>query len=281
MNRLYLTFEGPDVGESGLPVDAFTHALTGMQDAMRLMVEHLGGRQPGPGQPPRWVREQSRLRLTAVLPGSLVAELTLAPPDGQLRLEDHAEQAFTAICNWDGSEDSTLPPAVSDRLYEIPAALPEDVRIWLGSAETRRKIEITRPRPAARSVSQNEEALLYGWLKEVNWHRGTAQLHDFTGSYGRLSFTDEHAQDMQRLATQYVEIRGRGQFNQSGNWTTVSVEEITLTRSWREPFSVDEFLNESSPPIFDPDNLVTASEPFDVDEFVGIIHAGRDEGGKE
>ena len=228
MNRLYLSFEGPHVSEVGLPVDAFTHALTGMQDAMRLMVEHLGGRQPGPGQPPRWVREQSRLQLTAVLPGSLVAELTLAPPDGQLRLEDHAEQAFTAICNWDGSEDSTLPPAVSDRLCEIPAALPEDVRIWLGSAETRRKIEITRPRPAARSVSQNEEALLYGWLKEVNWHRGTAQLHDFTGSYGRLSFTDEHAQDMQRLATQYVEIRGRGQFNQSGNWTTVSVEEITL-----------------------------------------------------
>ena len=52
MNRLYLTFEGPDIGESGLPVDAFAHALTGMQDAMRLMVEHLGGRPPGPGQPP-------------------------------------------------------------------------------------------------------------------------------------------------------------------------------------------------------------------------------------
>ena len=47
MNRLYLTFEGQHVGESGLPVDAFAHALTGMQDAMRLMVEHLGGRQPG------------------------------------------------------------------------------------------------------------------------------------------------------------------------------------------------------------------------------------------
>ncbi len=34
MNRLYLTFEGQHVGESGLPVDAFAHALTGMQDAM-------------------------------------------------------------------------------------------------------------------------------------------------------------------------------------------------------------------------------------------------------
>ena len=36
-----------------------------------------------------------------------------------------------------------------------------------------------------------------------------------------------------------------------------------------------------NPKIFDPDNLVTASEPFDVDEFVAIIHAGRDEGRKD
>ena len=151
MNRLYLTFEGPHVGEAGLPVDAFIHALTGMQDATRLMVELLGGRQPGPGQPPRWVRDQSSLQLTAVRPGSLVAELTLAPPDGQLPFEDYVEQALTAICNWDGSQDSTLPTAVTDRLCDMPSALPMDVRLWLGSAETPRRIEITRPRPAARS----------------------------------------------------------------------------------------------------------------------------------
>ena len=281
MNRLYLTFEGPHVGEAGLPVDAFIHALTGMQDATRLMVELLGGRQPGPGQPPRWVRDQSSLQLTAVRPGSLVAELTLAPPDRQLPFEDYAEQAFTAICNWDGSQDSSLPTAVTDRLCDMPSALPIDVRLWLGSAETPRRIEITRPRPAARSVPQSEEALLYGWLKEVNWYRGTAQLHDYSGSYVRLRFTGEHAQNMQRLARQHVEIRGHGKFNQSGDWTTVSVEQIAAARSWEQPFDMDEFLNDPNPKIFDPDNLVTASEPFDVDEFVGIIHAGRGEGRKD
>ena len=129
MNRLYLTFEGQHVGESGLPVDAFAHALTGMQDAMRLMVEHLGGRQPGPGQPPRWVREQSNLQLTTVRPGSLVVELTVAAPDRQLPLENYAEQAVKAIYGWDGSQDSTLPPAVTDRLCDIPSALPADVRV--------------------------------------------------------------------------------------------------------------------------------------------------------
>ena len=252
-----------------------------MQDATRLMVEHSGGRQPGPGQPSRWVRDQSSLQLTAVRPGSLVAELTLAPPDRQLPFEDYAEQAFTAICNWDGSQDSSLPTAVTDKLCDMPSALPMDVRLWLGSAETPRRIEITRPRPAARSVPQSEEALLYGWLKEVNWYRGTAQLHDYSGSYVRLRFTGEHAQNMQRLARQHVEIRGHGKFNQSGDWTTVSVEQIAAARSWGEPFDMEEFLNDPYPKIFDSDNLVTASEPFDVDEFVGIIHAGRDKGRKD
>ena len=281
MNRLYLTFEGQHVGESGLPVDAFAHALTGMQDAMRLMVEHLGGRQPGPGQPPRWVREQSSLQLTTVRPGSLVVELTVAAPDRQLPLENYAEQAVKAIYGWDGSQDSTLPPAVTDRLCDIPSALPADVRLWLGSADMLRRTEIKRSSVTARSVSQSEEALLQGWLREVNWYRGTAQLYDYTGSYVRLRFSEEHAQDMQRLATQFVEVRGRGQFDPKGNWTNVTVEQIASTRSWREPFDMDEFLNEPDPKIFDPDNLVTASEPFDVDEFVRIIHAGRDEGRKE
>ena len=86
---------------------------------------------------------------------------------------------------------------------------------------------------------------------------------------------------MQRLATQHVEVRGRGQFNRKGDWTTISVEQITAARSWGEPFDMDEFLNDPDPKIFNPDNLVTASEPFDVDEFVRVIHAGRDEGRKE
>ena len=281
MNQLYLTFEGPGVSEDGLPVDGFIAALAGIQDAMRLMVEHLGGRPPGPGRPPDWVRAQSCLQLTAARPGSLVAELTLAPPDGQLHLQDYAEQALNAICNWDGNQDSTLPAVVTDSLCNMPSALPADVRLWLGSVHNPRKTEIRRPRRAADGGPQSEEAFLQGWLKEVNWYRGTAQLHDYTGTYVSLRFTAEHAQDMLRLATQHVEVRGGGQFNSSGDWTTVSVEEITATRSWREPFSLDKFLNDPNPKIFDPDKLVTASEPFDVDEFIRIIHAGRDVGREE
>ena len=282
MNKLFLTFEGPHIGESGLPVDAFAQALTGMQDAIRLMVEHLGGRQPGPGQPPRWVREQSSLQLTAVRPGSLVAELALGAPDGQLPMENYAEEAVEAIYNWDGDQDSSLPPAVANRLCDIPSALPADVRLWLGGADTLRKTEIRRPSAAAaHSVPQSEEALLQGWLREVNWHRGTAQLHDYAGSFVRLRFSEEHAEDMQRLARQHVEVRGHGRFNQKGDWTPITVRQISTGHPSGESLDLDEFLNDPNPKIFDADNLVTASEPFDVDEFVNIIHTGRDEGGEE
>ena len=122
---------------------------------------------------------------------------------------------------------------------------------------------------------------MQGWLREVNWHRGTAQIHDYAVSFVRLRFSEEHAQDMQRLARRHVEVRGNGQFNKQGDWTSVVVEQITATRSWGEPFDMDKFLNDPNPKIFDSDNLVTASEPFDVDDFVNIIHSGRDEGGKE
>ena len=42
--------------------------------------------------------------------------------------------------------------------------------------------------PVSRSRTDTEEALLTGWLKEVNWHRGAAQLHDSAGSYVSLRF---------------------------------------------------------------------------------------------
>ena len=43
-----------------------------------------------------------------------------------------------------------------------------------------------------------------------------------------------------------------------------------------ECFDMDQFLHEAKPRIFDPDGSVTASEGFDVDDFVRTIHEGRD-----
>ena len=53
------------------------------------------------------------------------------------------------------------------------------------------------------------------------------------------------------------------------------VEQISGTRSYRKPFDMEAFRNNPDPKIFDPDDMVTVSEPFDVDEFLRTIYEGR------
>lgn len=79
-DQICVTIEDPGDAGEGAPVAAVVAALAGVEDAMRLMVEHLGDRQPGPGRPPNWVRDQSRLRVTAIRPGPAVADLQLDAP---------------------------------------------------------------------------------------------------------------------------------------------------------------------------------------------------------
>ena len=276
-NQLYVTFDGATVSKHGVPVDDFAATLEGIQDAMRLMVEHLGDRRPGPGQPPKWVRDQSGLRIAAKHPGSLVAELVLEPPpDGQTYLDSFGPQAMVALQNWDGNEDSNLPRPVTDKLYEISQALSDGVRLWLGSADVPRKVEVKPREHAANPPRETADALLHGWLKEVNWEKRTAQLHRGAGDYVSLRFDSTLDDEMLGLATQYVAVRGEGSFNKNGEWTSVHVEQLNETRSWREPFDLDAFRNNPNPKIFDPGTVVRASEPFDVDEFIRIIRTGRD-----
>ena len=52
---------------------------------------------------------------------------------------------------------------------------------------------------------------------------------------------------------------------------------INQAASWGEPFDKSAFLNNPNPRIFDPEQVVRASEPFDVDEFINYIHESRDE----
>ena len=277
MNQLYITFEGSRVSEDGVPVDGFAAALKGVQDAVRLMVEHLGERQPQPGPRPKWVRDQSTLRMTSTRPGSVVIQLTLEqPPEVWEHRINHGPRALEALLNWEADEDSTLPKIVIDRLNRTRSALPKDMRLWLGDSEITRRVEVKRTVRTRKYSRSEEKALLYGWLKVVNWNSRTAQLHRYMDSYVRLRFESALDEDMVRFATQYVEVRGRGRLNDDDRWKFVQVDEINDTRSWREPFDLEAFLNDPNPKIFDPDKLVTASEPFDADEFNRIIREGRD-----
>ena len=125
------------------------------------------------------------------------------------------------------------------------------------------------PRPTQPSLE--------GWLKEVSWDRRTAQLHQFGGEYVRLRFDAELDDEMLRLATRYIEIRGRGRFNRNDEWTTVDVEQIRETRSWQQPFDLDAFRNHPSPKVFDPEKFVAIDlTDEDWESFDRAIRVGRD-----
>jgi hypothetical protein len=204
-----------------------------------------------------------------------------AEPDTWPAAPALGRQALEALLSWNGTEGSTLPGPVTDRLYAIPSKLPKDVRLWLGSWDHSRRVEITRKERPAKRFGRMEEALLQGWLKEVNWDKRTARLYGSSGKPIALRFNPELDDDMLRLATQFVEVRGRGRFNGNDQWTTVEVDQLNATRSWNAPFDVEAFLNNPNPKVFNPEEIITASEPFDVDEFIRVIHEGRDVRQKE
>ncbi|MDE2668496.1 MAG: hypothetical protein OXI51_02450 [Chloroflexota bacterium] len=56
----------------------------------------------------------------------------------------------------------------------------------------------------------------------------------------------------------------------------MALDQSSKARSQQAPFDPESFLSASTPKLFDPDAVVTASEPFDVEEFLRIIRAGRD-----
>ena len=285
--KLIVTFAGHRVTEEGVPVDGLVATLRGVQDALKLMVEHLGDYKPGPGQPPKWAREQSRLALTATRPGSLVAELDLlAPSDGSSEAIGLGTKALEALLNWDGSSDSTLPETVVAKLGGITRSLPSGAELWLGDDEIPRRVKVNRlDRIGNRGVDE-EEAFLYGRLNAVNWAKGTARLHTDGRRQVPLRFDSTLHDQMLDCATRLVEVRGKGKFNERDQWQYVQVVQLSKSDKWGEPFDLDAFLDSPSPKIFDPDapaasgpawKVIRASEPFDVDEFIRFIRSSRED----
>ena len=212
---------------------------------MHHMVGHLGGHKKKPGRFPKWVRDQSDLRVISTSSGSLVAELSLqSPPENALKPTDHGPAALRALLNWDGTEDSTLPGVVTESLFAISSTLSPNTRVWLGTTDNRRRVEIKRKTRTPPRSTGRHQALLQGWLQEVNWERHTAQLHDYTGRIVRLRFNPALGQKMRQLATSHVEVMGTGQFDGRGEWKTVLVGQVTATRSHHQPFDLEAFLQD-------------------------------------
>ena len=279
MTKLVVTFEGPRVGEDGVPLEDLQAALGHLQRAFRHMVDHLRGGEDRPGPPAEPMRRGGLLRRGAPSAGSVEAELVLsagsdsgeAPADDRLAVE--------RLLGWRedlGEDGDRFPPIVVEELAAIGSDLsPAVSAVRLADLVSGRCLDLRRKEITEPQGEQIEDALLHGWLKEVNWHDRTAQLHEGDGTHLPLCFDATLDWEMLRLAMSYVKICGRATFEDDDSIKMFHVEWISGTRSCREPSDLEAFLNDPKPKIFDPDDIVTASEPFDVDEFLRTIYEGR------
>ena len=278
--KLFVTFADADsdADKKGVGVDCLIATLSAVQDAARITANDLAARAaPNAAKPPQdAANAQTALRLVAVGEGSFAAELELESPSSGEYEREYASRALDALLRWDGYEDSSLPIEAARRLHGIRRAIPMDTRVWLGDGEDRRIVEIKRAAHADNPDSEPVSATLYGWLKEVNWAERTAQLHMYADDdFIRLRFEESLDAEMIRLATRRVEVRGVGKFNDAGDWTSVRVDSIKWTGTGGKPFDFDAFRNNPNPKIFRSENVIRASEPYDVDEFMRLIKEGR------
>lgn len=128
-----------------------------------------------------------------------------------------------------------------------------------------------------RRLEEPEQAILEGYLRDVDPNLGTAEIRAYLNSSVPLRFGTSLNQKMLRLETKFVRVKGQGWINETDEWIAVKVEDITCPVD--KPFDPDDFYSNSTPKIFDPDKIVRAKEPFDVDQFLrGIYEARRRQG---
>lgn len=278
VKKLFVTFEGAGAEKGGVGVDCLTATLAAVQEAARITANDLAARGALNAAKPSKdaVDAQCAMRLVAIGGGSFAAELELESSSSAAGGGEYASRALDALLGWDGYEDSSLPVEAMRKLHGARGAIPMDTRVWLGDGENRRMAEITRVIHADNPASEPETALLYGWLKEVNWAKRTAQLYRYADNgYIRLRFSESLDGEMVRLATRLVKVKGVGNFNDAGDWSSVRVDGIELAGTVGKPFDMDAFRNNPNPKIFRVEDIVTASEPFDAEAFIRSIKEGR------
>lgn len=117
-----------------------------------------------------------------------------------------------------------------------------------------------------------EPALMYGRLVDVDPEAGTAVLNADMDWRVPLRLSAAGVEAALNLKRKFVKVAGQGWLDENDRWIVVDVDEICPPEP---PRSIDEILNDPNPQIFDPDKVVRASEPFDVDEFIRYIHEAR------
>ena len=260
---LIITLDEVHQTQEGVPADDLLSAVEGTKEAMQLLVRIMGQSTPlvsHDDPPPDWVLDQSKLRIVSAQSNSpfsvtVAHDFERSDEIGALNL---GSQAFEALRDWNGTGGPSLPVPVIDVLSEAAQSLSPGINMWMGSEKNPRRNRYPKQTLAAEAVStvaprraDVEQAIVQGWLNEVNWKRHTAQLHGFREGVIQLRFPDALSDEMRELATEFVEVRGVGRFNAEDQWTSILVRQIQHAGNWKEHFDLDAFLSDPDPKFYE------------------------------
>ncbi len=200
--------------------------------------------------------------------------------EGQIPMDDLSGEAVIALLESEENNGAGMPQPATDEIRLLGERLSSDISaVSIATAKSGKKLRLGRT-VAHRTTQASEEvdATLYGWLREVNWAKGTAQLHDYLGDgYISLTFGEALALAMRQLATESVRVIGKGQFDRDDSWSKFTVNDVTAASGRHGPFSMEAFLENPSPKIFGvgppPPQIQLTEEEFD--SFVNAVKEGR------
>ena len=118
-----------------------------------------------------------------------------------------------------------------------------------------------------------EPVLIHGRVRHLDSESCTAEF-DWLGGKRLLRFPPKLNQTIDELKGRFVEIRGLGSYDTIGR-----LIEVEFTDIRHESDEIDQLLADDKWQQFDPDNLVRADEPIDVDDFLRDIYEARRVGG--
>ena len=284
--KLHVSFNGPAISENGVSLDDLHQTFKHLQNAHWLAVSHLESATTPTGQPPAWIKRNCGLRLMRISPGSLTAELAVTPlTDARASFSDPSHKAIDLIMQWPPENNNPPPAPIAKELSRLAKSLsPKVDSVSLYYPDNNCILDIPRNDQAkqdthdsapAKTLAENITAILHGQLIIVDWSSRTAQLNRRTGPPVTLQFNAAMDDEIHRLARVSVEVKGQGHIDSNDKWGIVQIEQIESTQSFNQPFDFEAFLNRPKRKVFDPDDIVTASEPFDVDEFLRGIYEAR------
>jgi hypothetical protein len=272
-----LIFEGSDVDERGVPFDQLVAVFEHCQTAVRRMAEYRSLKSNSPTNIKELFRDAGTLRLKGTRQGSLVAEIELAE---QTTLVDLGIDALDDVLA--GAEDpfALLPPLVAREIAAIPESLRAGVNtVTLRGGRRNRVVRLTgdaRFQEPEKLVPPPDRVTQHGRLMEVDWSKGTAELHTL-GGIVPLDFEESEADAMQANARRNVTVRGIATFSNEGRVIKLSVEVVggmIDDMSYWHPDVAEDIERQSIQPFHSPKD-VQLSDSTDADEFLEAIYGGR------